>query len=122
MRSKYGNKKTIVDGIKFDSLLEKEYYSYLVTQKQVGLIKDFELQPSFILQESFKHNKKAIRPIVYKADFKITNPEGDTYLVDTKGFRDKVFLLKLKMFKYKYPDEKLYLAKYTKKEGWTHEC
>lgn len=44
MRSKYGNKKTYVDGIKFDSLKEARYYIYLRSLAESGKIKGLRLQ------------------------------------------------------------------------------
>ena len=45
--NKYNNKKTIVDGIKFDSEMESHYYIYLKHLKEIGGVVDFELQPTF---------------------------------------------------------------------------
>ncbi|MCC0650786.1 DUF1064 domain-containing protein, partial [Clostridioides sp. ZZV15-6598] len=52
--SKYNNKKTTIDGIKFDSKDEAEYYLYLKDKKAKGEIKDFGLQQKFELQPKFK--------------------------------------------------------------------
>ncbi|MCC0650730.1 DUF1064 domain-containing protein, partial [Clostridioides sp. ZZV15-6598] len=52
--SKYNNKKTMIDGIKFDSKDEAEYYLYLKDKKAKGEIKDFGLQQKFELQPKFK--------------------------------------------------------------------
>ncbi|HBF3147915.1 TPA: DUF1064 domain-containing protein, partial [Clostridioides difficile] len=48
--SKYNNKKIVIDGIKFDSKDESEYYLYLKEKKENGEIKDFGLQQKFELQ------------------------------------------------------------------------
>ena len=50
MMSKFHNKKTIVDGIKFDSEMESHYYIYLKKLKEEGIVLEFELQPKYILQ------------------------------------------------------------------------
>lgn len=42
--------KTTIDGIKFDSLTESRYYEFLKELKSSKKIKDFSLQPEFILQ------------------------------------------------------------------------
>lgn len=47
---KIAHKKTVIDGIKFDSKMEAEYYEYLLEEKKSGRVKDFTLQPVFILQ------------------------------------------------------------------------
>ena len=45
--------RTTIDGITFDSKLEAQYYEYLKNEKKAGRVKDFELQPQFILQPKF---------------------------------------------------------------------
>lgn len=45
--SKYNNKKTIVDGITFDSIKESNRYIELKALERIGEIKDLELQPVF---------------------------------------------------------------------------
>jgi hypothetical protein len=104
MKSKYLNKKTVVDNIKFASQKEASYYQDLKLLYRAGEVIKFELQPEFILQDKFRKNGKAIRAIKYIADFKVTYKDGHTEIVDTKGFKKESFLLKAKMFEYKYPD------------------
>lgn len=43
-KSKYRNKKTVVDGIMFDSKLEAEYYLHLKLMLKCEKILDFEMQ------------------------------------------------------------------------------
>jgi hypothetical protein len=102
LANKYGNKKTVVDGITFDSRAEAKYYEQLKWLKQAKQIKDFMLQPRFILQEAFKKNGKTIRKIEYVADFEIHNLDGTVEIVDVKGHETKEFLLKKKLFEKKY--------------------
>jgi hypothetical protein len=115
--SKYGNKKVIVDGIKFDSIAESKYYEQLKWLKQTKQIKKFELQPKFILQDSFKKNGKTFRSIVYKADFKVYKLDGSIEIVDIKGKITKEFALKRKLFERKFLDS-LTLLKYDQKKGF----
>ncbi|PAE20607.1 hypothetical protein CHH80_10985 [Bacillus sp. 7504-2] len=110
-RSKYGNRKTVVDGITFDSKAEAIYYNQLKWLKQNKQIKDFKLQPKYILQESFKKNGKTFRPITYKADFEVINLDGTTQIIDIKGALTKEFQLKRKLFELKYL-ETITLLKY----------
>ena len=105
-KSKYNNQKTMVDGIKFDSKKEAEYYCQLKLLKQAGEIKDYRLQPRYELQPAFKKNGKKYRAITYIADFVITNNDGTTEVVDVKSsktFKTQVYRIKKKMFEYKYP-------------------
>jgi len=74
----------MVDGIKFDSKKEAEYYCQLKTTKQGGKIKDYRLQPRYELQPAFKKNGKKYRAITYIADFEIINNDGTTEVVDIK--------------------------------------
>ena len=115
--TKYNNKKTVVDGITFDSKDESLYYQALKNMKEKGLIKDFELQPKYILQEAFGKNDKKYRPITYIADFRVINNDGSAYIVDIKGMLTTEFKIKLKLFNYKYPDIELRLISRSLKYG-----
>lgn len=102
--NKYKNKKTVVDGIEFDSLKEARRYEELKLLAKGGVIKDLELQPVFELVPKQKHNGKTIRKASYIADFKYTDIQsGITVVEDVKGFKTDVYKLKKKIFLYKYP-------------------
>lgn len=98
---KYHNKKCEYKGLKFDSLKERNHYIVLEHLEKTGQIKELKLQVKFELQPSFKLNGKTIRAINYIADFTYLK-DGVLVVVDTKGFRTKDYLLKKKMFQYKY--------------------
>ena len=115
--TKYNNKKTVVDDIVFDSRDESLYYEALKDLKEKGLIKDFELQPEFLLQEKFTKDNKKYRAINYIADFKVINNDGSFYIVDVKGMLTTEFKIKLKLFNYKYPDIELKLISRSVKYG-----
>lgn len=100
MISKYRNKRTEYDGIKFDSIKEKNYYIKLKLLEKSGKIKDLKLQVKFELQPSFKFKGKTIRAINYVADFTYYE-ENRLVIVDTKGYRTKEYLLKKKMMNYR---------------------
>ena len=102
--NKYKNKKTIVDGIKFDSEMESHYYIYLKQLKEIGEVVDFVLQPTYLLQEGFDLNGKRIRPITYKADFKVIYKDGHEEVIDVKGKITEEFKIKRKMLLYRYRD------------------
>ena len=102
--NKYKNKKTIVDGIKFDSEMESHYYIYLKQLKEIGEVVDFVLQPAYLLQEGFDLNGKRIRPITYKADFKVIYKDGHEEVIDVKGKLTEEFKIKRKMLLYRYKD------------------
>lgn len=109
--SKYRNKETIVDNIKFDSKAEANRYIELKILAKSGHIKQLELQPKFILQEKYINNKgKTVRAITYKADFSYIE-KGKLIVEDVKGMETKEFKLKKKMFEYKFPEIDFRLVK-----------
>ena len=110
-KSKYNNQKTVVDGIKFDSKKEAEYYCQLKLLKQAGEIRDIGLQQKYTLQPGFEKNGIKYQPITYIADFVITNNDGTTEVVDIKGVETQVFKIKKKLFEYMYPDLNLKVVK-----------
>lgn len=104
LKNKYSSCRVKVDGYSFDSKKEAKKYEELKLLKAAGEIVDFELQPSFVLQEGFRlKDGRYQRPIIYRADFKVIYLDRVVY-IDTKGHRTKEYLLKRKILLYKYPD------------------
>lgn len=102
---KYHNKKVIVNGIKFDSKKESLRYLDLKMLERANEIKELELQKKFELQPSFKKNGKTYQKITYIADFYYYDNKLKKYIVeDTKGYRTDTYIIKKKLFEYKYPD------------------
>lgn len=90
--SKYNAKKTIVDGIKFDSVRESKRYLVLKEMEKQGKISDLQLQvPYTILPKNDKY-----RAMTYKADF-VYFQDGQRVVEDCKGFKTKEYLLKKKL-------------------------
>lgn len=102
-RSKYGNKKTVIDGIKFDSRKESVRYFDLKILQDSGKISDLELQPKFEIVPAVVWNNKALRVKHYIADFKYKQ-DGKTVIEDVKGFRTREYILKRQLFLLKYPE------------------
>lgn len=102
--NKYRNKKTVYDGYKFDSIVEKDYYKHLKRKEEEGLIKNLTLQKRFILQPAFKHNGKTIRAITYTSDFYYITADGQETVIDVKGVLTAEFKIKLKLMRYIYKD------------------
>jgi hypothetical protein len=100
---KYFAKKTVVDGITFASKAEAAAYEQLKISQEQGLISDLQLQPRFLLQESFKDSEGVTRRAIhYVADFSFKR--GDrTVVVDVKGMETEAWGLKKKMFLYHHP-------------------
>jgi len=109
-RNKYHNRKTIVDDIMFDSKGEAERYGELKLLQQAGVISNLVLQPKYVLQPKFRYNGKGIRAITWTADFEYTE-DGVRITEDFKGPEPAEFKLRLKMFKYKYPDKTLRITR-----------
>ena len=106
MQNKYHNKKTIIDNITFDSKREAQRYCELKLLQRAGEISHLELQPEFVLLETFKKNGKTHRGIKYIADFMYcdTAKGGAVVVEDVKGVETKEFKIKRKLFESKYPD------------------
>ena len=108
--SKYRNKKTQVDMYVFDSIAESKRYKELALLQKAGEIRNLELQPRFLLQDSFRKNGKTYRKIEYIADFQYIE-KVKIIIEDVKGKETEVFKLKRKLFEYRYPDFELKIIK-----------
>lgn len=101
MKSKYNNRKTIIDGITFDSNKEAKRYTVLRSLQQDGYIEDLKLQVPFELIPK----QDGERAVKYIADFVYYDIEKQIHIVeDVKGFKTDVYKLKRKLFKYRYPE------------------
>ena len=93
-RRKYGNKKTEVDGIVFDSQKEANRYCELKLLEHQGVIADLELQPKYELCVG------GVKVCDYKADFRYMNSSGGRTVEDVKGgeaTKTPVYRLKKKL-------------------------
>ncbi len=116
-RSKFNSKPVVIDGIKFDSGIEGQYYVGLKEKEKIGLVKSFILQPVYELQPKFRKNGKGIQAIKLKADFQIILADGSELIVDVKGHPTEGAKIKRKMFDFKYPDRNLVWISYSKIDG-----
>jgi hypothetical protein len=108
--SKYKNKKVQIDMYVFDSIAESKRYKELALLQRAKKIENLQLQPKFLLQESFKKNGKTYRKIEYIADF-MYEENGQVIVEDVKGKETEVFKLKHKLFEKKYPELELRIIK-----------
>lgn len=109
---KYHNKKTVIDGITFDSKRESQRYCELKLLQRAGKICDIELQPTFVLQDKFTKGNTKYQPIKYKADFAYYDLTNRVKVIeDVKGVMTKEFAIKRKMFEFKYPNMSLTIVK-----------
>lgn len=80
-RSKFGAKRCELDGIKFDSQAERDYYAVLKLRERAGEVADVELQRPFALVAGAG---KLVG--TYRADFTFTDlKEGRWRIIDVKG-------------------------------------
>lgn len=104
-KSKYGNRVTYVDGVRFDSKREAERYTVLLVRQNVGEISHLKLQPEFTILEAYiKPNGEKVRAQRYRADFSYVLPDGSLVVEDVKseGTRTRVFENKRKLVEDKY--------------------
>lgn len=100
--SKYGNRKTLVDGIEFDSRKEAQRWAELKLLERAGQIYNLQRQVSFVLIPKQTRNGKVVeRPCVYKADFVYTE-NGEEVVEDAKGMRTKEYTIKRKLMLWQY--------------------
>lgn len=96
-KNKYNNKKTIVDGIKFDSKKEAKRYTELKKEEQKGTIKNLKLQPKFLLNPTVRYDGTTYKKVSYKADFMYTKND-EIVVEDVKGYKTEIYKLKKKIF------------------------
>lgn len=112
--SKMGNRKhTCNQGHEHASVRESRRCDELTMLQNGNVITNLQQQPQFVLQNKFKWEGKVIREIKYIADFMYIE-DGKVIVEDSKGFRDKVFILKKKMLLKYFVDNNLnYIFKET---------
>lgn len=94
--SKYHARRTTVDGVVFDSAKEAREYTRLRLAVKAGTIRDLRLQPAFVL-----HATDGTPVCTYRADFRYVDEAG-VHVVDVKGMRTPVYLLKKKLVEAEY--------------------
>lgn len=100
---KYGNSTCSVDGLKFDSRREADYYGQLKLEKRAGLIKEFRRQVEVDLF-AWDGDEGSKRVCCHRVDFLVTMPDGSEQVREVKGFATDLWDLKRKIFEANYPD------------------
>lgn len=118
--SKYHAKKTVVDGMEFDSAREATRYRELAVLQKAGKIAGLEIQkryelipPQYKIIPRYGQHGTALKPekkclekaIVYVADFVYTDTDtGETVVEDVKGYKGgaayRMFVVKRKLMLY----------------------
>ena len=106
-KHKYNAKKTVVDGISFDSKAEAEYYIHLKYLQSINIVRSFYLQPVINIIPNFKYDGKTIRKMDYRLDFKVEYTDGTTEYIDIKGMATTDAKMKLKLARYFNQDKKI---------------
>lgn len=98
-KSKYGNLKCELNGVKFDSKREMMRYVELVAMQGRGEISDLELQVTFVLAPSVVVNGRRRPPLRYIADFVYVKAGDERQTIEdvkgrvTDGYRIKRHLM-----------------------------
>ena len=112
--TKYGNSKTYVDNIQFDSKHEAERYIELRFMKDKEMLHDLQLQKKYVLvpaqyekstevytkgkhKGELKQGKLIERELSYYADFDYYTADGEHVVEDAKGMKTKEYIIKRKL-------------------------
>lgn len=96
--SKYGNQKTAVGGITFDSKREAGRWQVLKLLERAGEISGLQRQIRFVVIDK---NEK-FRECSYVADFVYFDRLGRQVVEDAKGYRTKEYQIKRKLMYARY--------------------
>ena len=116
-KNKYNNKKTVIDGHKFDSRKEGDRYCVLRTRLNMGEIEDLRLQPRFKIADGGMVDPQTGRKMAdryYVADFSYTDKSGKTTVEDVKSAitsKESTYRLKRHLFLMHYGDDCVFLEK-----------
>ena len=101
--TKYHSRKTVLDGITFDSKREAARYRDLSLLLRAGEISDLRCQVKYTLIPSQKKPSGGTeRPITYTADFVYKDKDGTEVVEDAKGMRTQQYIMRRKMMLYVY--------------------
>lgn len=103
--TKYGAQKITVDGIKFDSKVEAEYYEHLLAKQELGYIKEIELQPVLNIHPAFEYYGKKRQRMYYKLDFRVKYHDDYEVWIDIKGMATPDAKMKRKITEYMHKDK-----------------
>ena len=94
-RHKFNATRTELDGIKFASKKEAQYYTELKMKARAGIVLFYLRQVPFHLPGNAK----------YVVDFQEFHADGTVHFIDVKGMMTKDFVLKKKIVEALYPVE-----------------
>ncbi len=92
-RHKYNAKPTEIDGLRFDSKAEAEYYQLLKRDLGMERIAYLEVKPAYRLPGN----------VTYTPDFTVYRPDGSVEVIEVKGVVTEAFRMKRKLFDSHHP-------------------
>lgn len=98
--SKFGNKKTVVDDLTFDSKKEAARWQSLRLLERAGEICKLERQVKYEIIPSVSLDGRKRPATHYIADFRYEDKYGVEYVEDSKGFKTPDYQLKRKLMKH----------------------
>ena len=103
-KSKFGNRKIIIDGIERDSLAESNRLEQLKILQRAGVIKNLKYQVKYELIPKQQGEYRNERAVTYIADYvyDVVMPDGSLRQVveDCKGHKTKDYIIKRKLMLY----------------------
>lgn len=106
MYNKYGNRKVVSNGIKYDSKKEARRGNELRLLEKAGVISELKMQVPYLLIDTIHYKGKTYPKTQYYADFEYLE-NGKLVVEDVKSEitkKDKTYRLKIKLLLSKYPD------------------
>lgn len=106
-RSKYGNTRSTVDGVTFDSQREVNRYCELKLMEAAGLITNLRAHPpALIIEPKAKDGRRTLRAVKYHPDFDYDELVVGHVVEDVKATvtRTAVFQLKWRLLKGRFPN------------------
>lgn len=115
MTNKFSAKTIIIDGYKFDSLVEGNRYLDLKLLAYAGEISNLEVHPYFELFPAAKINGNQLKPIEYTADFRYL--EGNKNVVEeVKAVMTRDAVLRINLFQRLHPEYDFRMIRTLKKK------
>lgn len=122
--NKYGAKKTVYDGYKYDSKFEAAVAEDLTLEKRAGNILDFDRQFRLDIYAYSQCGTRKMKKS-HKVDFRVHNLDGTFTLLEAKGFETREWREIVKwidnFFLPLNPDYE-YVVEYQKKRTWRPRC
>jgi hypothetical protein len=118
-RNKFGARKTMYKGVRYDSKMEAAYAAELDKQLKYGNILSVERQPHFeILKSGLTEWGMSYNNVIYTPDFLVYYANGNRAAIEVKGKETRDYLVRKKLFYAAYPQIPLRVVTYTKKTKW----